>query len=169
MNNKTTWKAWLGQVVLYGLFAAFIAVFSHWPVYHPLDADEAVLKVSFIHHGERVEPCRPYTQDELAKMPRNMRTPMKCGRERVPVAIEVDLDGRTILSQIAPPSGLSRDGASSVYHRLDLPAGEHRIVVRMRDQPGDAFNHTREATLKLVPAQVLVIDFDAEKGGITLT
>ena len=25
MNDKTTWKAWLGQGVLYGLFAAFIA------------------------------------------------------------------------------------------------------------------------------------------------
>ncbi len=128
-----------------------------------------MLKVSFIHHGDRVEPCRPYTQEELAKLPHNMRTPMKCERERVPVAIEVELDGRTILSQVAPPSGLSRDGASAVYHRLDLPAGEHRIVVRLRDKPGDAFNHTREATLKLAPAQVLVIDFDAEKGGITLS
>jgi len=169
MNKKTTWKAWLGQGVLYGLFAAFIAVFAHWPTYHPLAPDEAVLKVSFIHHGERVEPCRPYTQEELAGLAHNMRTPMKCGRERVPVAIEVELDGRTILSQVAPPSGLSRDGASAVYHRLDLPAGEHRIVVRMRDKAGDAFNHTREAKLKLVPAQVLVIDFDSEKGGITLS
>jgi hypothetical protein len=35
--------------------------------------------------------------------------------------------------------------------------------------PGAAFNHVREATVRLAPAQVLVIDFDAEKGGITLT
>jgi hypothetical protein len=98
-----------------------------------------------------------------------MRAPMKCERERVPVAIEVDVDGRTVYSHVAAPSGLSHDGASSVYRRIVLGAGEHRIAVRMRDVPGAAFNHVREATVRLAPAQVLVIDYDAEKGGITFT
>ena len=31
----------------------------------------------------------------------------------------------------------------------------------------NGFTHQREATLKLAPAQILVIDFDAEQGGIT--
>lgn len=163
------WKTGLAQAALYGLFAAVIGVFSHWPSYQALAPDAAVLKVSFIHHGERAQPCRPYTAEELAKLPPNMRAPMKCGRERVPVAIEVDVDGRTVYSHVAQPSGLSRDGASSAYQRLVLGAGEHRIAVRMRDVPGNAFNHVREATVRLSPAQVLVIDFDASKGGITLT
>ena len=99
-----------------------------------------------------------------------MRTPMKCERERSPVTIEVDLDGATVYRHVAVPSGLSRDGASSVYHRLQVPAGEHRIAVRLKDNAGAVpFNHTREATVTLKPAQVLVIDFDAEKGGITLS
>lgn len=158
-----------GQAVLYGLFAVAIGVFSHWPVYPALAPDRAVVKVSFIHHGERAQPCRALTPGELAKLPPNMRAPMKCGRERVPVAIEVDVDGRSVFREVAQPSGLSRDGASSAYRRIELAAGEHRIAVRLRDVPGDAFNHTREATVKLAPAQVLVIDFDAAKGGITLT
>jgi hypothetical protein len=163
------WKTSVAQAALYGLFAASIGVFSHWPTYQALAPDAAVLKVSFIHHGERAQPCRPYTAEELAKLPPNMRAPMKCERERVPVAIEVDVDGRTVYSHVAAPSGLSHDGASSVYQRVVLGAGEHRIAVRMRDVPGAAFNHVREATVRLAPAQVLVIDFDAEKGGITLT
>lgn len=166
MNN---WRAWLGQAVLYGLFALFIGVFSHWPRYQALPPGQAVLKVSFIHHGQRVAPCRPYTAEELAKLPPNMRTPLKCERERVPVAIEVDLDGATVFRQVAQPSGLSRDGASTVYHRVAVPAGEHRITVRLRDGPGTAFGYTRDTTLRLKEAQVLVIDFDAQKGGITLS
>jgi len=161
--------AWTGQVLLYGLFALVIAVFSGWPAYHPLPPGQALLKVSFIHHAQRVAECRPFTAQELAKLAPNMRTPMKCERERAPVLIEVDLDGATVYRHEAVPSGLSRDGASSVYHRLQVPAGQHRLTVRLKDRVGPAFNHTREATVTLQPAQVLVIDFDAEKGGITLS
>jgi hypothetical protein len=160
---------WTGQVLLYGLFALVIAVFSTWPSYHPLPPGQALLKVSFIHHAQRVAECRPFTAQELAKLAPNMRTPMKCERERAPVLIEVDLDGATIYRHEAVPSGLSRDGASSVYHRLQVPAGQHRIAVRLKDKVGPGFNHTREATVTLKPAQILVIDFDAEKEGITLS
>lgn len=163
------WRAWLGQFLLYGLFALVIGVFSHWPRYQALPPGQAVLKVSFIHHGKTAEPCRPHTAEELAKLPPNMRTPLKCGRERLPVEIEVDVDGVTVYRQVAPPAGLSRDGASAVYHRLTVPAGEHRIAVRLKDGPGAGFGHTREATVRLRDAQVLVIDFDPEKGGITLS
>jgi len=160
---------WTGQVLLYGLFALIIGVFSSWPAYRPIGAGQAVVKVSFIHHAQRIAECRPYTSEELAKLAPNMRTPMKCQRERAPVTIEVDLDGATVYRHEAIPSGLSRDGASSVYQRLQVPAGQHRIAVRLRDKAGAAFNHTREATVTLRPAQVLVIDFDEEKGGITLS
>ena len=163
-------STWLGQALLYGVFAILLGLFSGWPSYRALPADQAMIKVSFIHHGQRVADCRPFTAEELAKLAPNMRTPMKCGRERSPVTIEVDLDGANIYRQVAAPSGLSRDGASAVYHRLQLPAGEHRIAVRLKDKAAAGpFNYTREATVKLRPAQILVIDFDAEKGGITLS
>ncbi len=160
---------WTGQILLYALFALVIGIFSNWPRYRALPPDQALVKVSFIHHGQRVAKCRPYTPAELAKLAPNMRTPMKCGRERFPVTIEVDLDGTTVYRHVAAPSGLSSDGASSVYHRLQVPAGEHRIAVRLKDSAGTSFTHTREATLTLKPAQVLVIDFDEQKGGITLS
>ncbi|HET8747958.1 MAG TPA: hypothetical protein VFM98_20335 [Ramlibacter sp.] len=165
----TTWRAWLGQAVLYGLFALFIGVFSRWPAWQALPPGEAVLKVSFIHHGQRIAPCRPYTQEELARLAPNMRTPLKCERERAPVQVEVDLDGATVFRHVAQPSGLSRDGASSVYHRLNVAAGEHRLVVRLKDGTGTGFDHVRETTVRLQAAQVLVIDFDPQKGGITFS
>jgi hypothetical protein len=161
--------AWLGQALLYALFAAFVGVFSHWPTYHPLAADQALIKVSFTHAGKPVGDCRPLTEAELAKLPPNMRAPMKCPRERSPVTVEVDIDGVPVLRRVAAPSGLAHDGASAVYQRLVVRAGEQRIAVRLNDDVRERdFNHRRNAVVTLAPAQVLVIDFDAEQGGITL-
>lgn len=168
-STRPSASAWAGQVVLYALFALVIGAFSRWPAYHPLNADQALIKVSFSHTGKPVGDCRKLSEAELAKLPPNMRAPTQCPRERSPVSVEVDVAGAAVLRRSAAPSGLSRDGASSVYQRVVVPAGEQRIAVRMNDdarQPG--FTHQREASVKLAPAQVLVIDFDAEKGGITL-
>ena len=160
--------AWIGQVLLYGLFALVIGVFSRWPVYHPLAAGQALIKLSFSHTGKPVSECRKQTPEELAKLPPNMRAPMVCPRERSPVTVQVDVDGRPVLSRVAPPTGLARDGASSLYVRLPVPAGEQRIAVRLNDDVRrSGFTYQREDTVKLAPAQILVIDFDAEKGGIT--
>lgn len=160
---------WTGQALLYGGFAVALGVFSRWPVYHPLAEDMAQIKVSFIHHGARVAECRPYTAEEQAKMPPNMRKAQKCERERSPVSIEVDIDGKTVLAHTSAPSGLSRDGASTLYQRLNVAAGQHRITVRFKDnQKAESFTSQLEETITLKPAQVLVIDFSADKGGIVL-
>jgi len=161
--------AWAGQAALYALFALALGVFSHWPPYRHLPDDQALIKVSFTHSGKPVGDCRPMTEAELGKLPPNMRAPMKCPRERSPVTVELDIDGVTVLRRSAPPSGLSRDGASAVYQRLQVRAGEQRLSVRMNDDarhPG--FAYQKEAVIWPAPAPILVIDFDAENGGITL-
>lgn len=161
--------AWLGQALLYGLFALAIGVFSHWPVYRHLAPDAALIKLSLVHAGKPVGDCRPQTPEELAKLPPNMRAPSRCPRERSPVTVELDIDGVPAARATAHPSGLSRDGASALYRRLPVTAGERLIQVRLRDDvrsPG--FTYTLERRVTLAPAQVLVIDFQAEKGGITV-
>lgn len=168
-SQGTRASAWAGQVALYALFALFIGVFSSWPAYRHLAADQALVKLSFTHSAQRVSECRPVPAAELAKLPPNMRAPMQCPRERAPVLVELDIDGQTLVRHAAAPSGLSKDGASAVYQRLPVAAGPHRIAVRMKDSPGaTGFDYSREETVTLKPAQVLVIDFDAGKGGITL-
>lgn len=161
--------AWIAQALLYGLFALIIGAFSSWPRYRHLAPEQALIKLSFTHHGKRVADCRQRTPEELAKLPPNMRAPMQCQRERSAVTVEVDLDGRMIYRHVAGPSGLSKDGASTVYQRLELLAGEHRLAVRLKDSAGGSgFDYSREDSVTLKPGQVLVIDFNAEKGGITL-
>ncbi len=167
--SKSGPLAWIGQALLYGLFALLIGVFSSWPPYRHLPPDQALIKLSFSHQGKPVSDCRNATPEELAKLPPNMRAPRICPRERSPIAVEFDLDGIAALRHVAMPSGLSRDGASTLYHRMQVAAGTHRLVVRLKDDVrSSGFDFVREATVTLKPAQILVIDFDPGKGGITL-
>lgn len=161
-------SAWFGQCVLYGLFALAIGVFSQWPVYQHLAPDEALVKISFTHVGKPVADCVTVSPEELERLPPNMRAPTRCPRERSPVTVAVDVDGANVLTRSAPPSGLSRDGASAVYQRLVVPARELRLTVTLSDDVrAREAAYRREETLSLNPGQVLVIDFDAQKGGIT--
>ena len=165
----TTPAAWIGQGLLYALFALIIGVFSSWPPYRHLASDQALIKLSFSHTGKPVADCKKQSPEELAKLPPNMRAPVRCGRERSPIVVELDVDGAAAVRHSAQPSGLSKDGASSVYQRIQVGAGAHRIAVRLKDDARSAgFDHAREATVTLKPAQILVIDFDTSTQKITL-
>ena len=153
------------QAVLYAAFVSVIGYFSTAPRYRHLPPDEALVKLSFSHAGARKEPCHERTPEELAKLAPNMRAQTVCPRERVPVTVEVALDGAPLFRIVAPPSGLARDGASTAYRRVPVPAGKHRIAARLSDVPDGEFNHRAETTVDVAPGHVLVIDFDAAKGG----
>ena len=161
--------AWMGQALLYGLFALIIGYFSNSPPYRHLPADQALIKLSFSHEGKLVLACRERTAEELAKLAPNMRAPMDCPRGRSPVTVEIDLDGTPVYRHVAIPSGLSKDGASTVYRRFPVQSGEHRLAIRLNDDARTAgFNYRREEMVTLKPGKVLVIDFNREAGGITL-
>ena len=168
-SARTTPTAWIGQLLLYALFALVIGVFSRWPPYRHLASGQALIKLSFSHTGKPVADCKLQSVEELAKLPPNMRAPLRCPRERSPVVVELDVDGATVVRHAAKPSGLSKDGASSLYHRVPVGAGTHQVAVRLKDDVrSTGFNHVREATVTLRPAQILVIDFDPSTQTITL-
>jgi hypothetical protein len=158
-----------GQVVLYALFAAAIGFFSSYPRYRHLAHDQALLKLSFSHPGQLVSQCRQRTQEELAALPPNMRNPMDCPRERSAVTVQLALDGSMLAQREIPPAGLSRDGPSTIYARFAVPAGSHRLSVQFDDsvrEPG--FNYTHDEDLDIQPGQIVVVDFNPEKGGIVV-
>ena len=155
-----------GQAVFYGLFVAFIGYFSVAPAYVHFPSDQALIKVSFSHAGQPLEECRVRTAEELEKLPPNMRVPMQCGRERSPVTFELELDGKPVYRAELPPRGLSRDGASTVYQRFPVPAGQYRLRARLKDSVRvPDFNYTKEAEVSLAPGQVFVVDFNPRAGG----
>ena len=158
-----------GQAVLYALFALTIGFFSNYPRYRNLPPDEALLKLSFSHPGQLKAECRRRTPEELAALAPNMRNPLDCPRERSPVTVELALDGKLIARREIEPAGLSKDGPSTIYARFAVPAGEHRLSVKLDDsvrEPG--FNYERDEVVRLQPGRVVVVDFNPEKGGIVI-
>ncbi|MCP5269170.1 MAG: hypothetical protein H6943_09060 [Zoogloeaceae bacterium] len=155
----------VGQVVLYGAFAAFIGYFATNPIYRQIPDDIAVLKLSFSHLGER--ECRKRTQEELDKLPRNMRAPMDCPRERSDIKVELDIDGENIVTHVMQPTGLYKDGISTMYRRILVKAGTRKLSVRMQDNvKEEGWKFVKEETIDIKPAQALVIDFHPDKGGL---
>ncbi len=160
---------WAGQALFWALFAVAIGAFSQWPAYRLLDRDEALLRLSFSHPGRPTQDCRPRTPEELAKLPPTMRAPVQCARERSPVTVRVALDGREIMHASFGPAGLSRDGASTGYRRVAIPAGGHTLRVQFNDDVRvSGPTYEREATIEAAPGQVVLIDLVPEKGGVII-
>jgi hypothetical protein len=155
----------VAQLALYVPLMAILAYFSTEPRFSAVAPDEALMRVSFIHATQRREACRERSAEELAKLAPNMRAALDCPRERSPMLVEVELDGKLVLRREVQPSGLHRDGNAVVYERMALPAGRHRIVARLRDRAEGDFNYVREETLELAAGRVLLIDFNAARGG----
>lgn len=154
------------QCVFYAGFAFVVATFSHWPPYMRIAPDSAVIKLSFSHAGDLREPCRTLSPEELAELAPNMRSGVDCPRERVPVVVELEIDGERVYYAELPPSGLADDGPSSVYERFEVPVGSHQIRVRLRDTVRKSgFDHEGSADVRLSARQSFVIDFRSELGG----
>ena len=157
---------YLLQAAFYVPLMALIGYFSSAPTFVHLPKDQALVRLSIAHAAERRHACRERSAQELAKLPPNMRAAQDCPRERSPILVELEIDGETKFRAEVPPAGVQRDGLATLYHRLFVPAGTHRIVVRMRDRPQGAFNHVREETMALAGGDSLVIDFNASRGGL---
>jgi len=153
------------QVFNYAVFMGLVWYFATSPPYRQLAEDQAVITLAFSHAGERREECRRLSQEELAKLPPNMRLPMDCPRERSPIKVELFLDDELAISEIAKAPGLYQDQGVDVFRKIKVPVGKHDLRVRMNDNvrvQGPTFTH--EQAIELEPAQLLVVDFKKDMG-----
>ncbi len=152
-----------GEIAAYAAFAAVVGLLSVWPRYELLGEDRALVSLVFSHAGERVGECRRLSQEELNKLPPNMRKPADCPRERYPVRIELRSGSEALYRKTLAPSGIWADGKASVYERIEVPAGAHDLFVGMNDSGGaEEFDFSRSETIDLFPGRNLVIQFDEQ-------
>jgi hypothetical protein len=102
----------------------------------------------------------------LARLAPNMRVGTVCPRERSPVSVEIEMDGKPLFAVVAPPTGLSHDGASTVFRRAAIPAGAHSFTARMNDSIVDGHDIIGHHSVDLKPGHILVIDYDAKDGWV---
>jgi hypothetical protein len=154
------------QALFYTGFGAAIGIFASWPVYKQVPEGSAQIKLSFNHSGARLEDCRKLTTEELSKLPTNKRRLGNCSRERLPITIQLMIDGSPIYEAVLKPSGLSSDGQARAYEKFIVAAGKHVIEARLRDSKRLAgFDYESRFEGELAPWQNLSIDFKAEQGG----
>ena len=154
------------QAVCYAAFMVVVGYFATSPAYVHLPAGEALVKLSLQHAGQRKEACHERSAEELAKLAPNMRAGTVCPRERSPVSVEIEMDGKPLFAVVAPPTGLSHDGASTVFRRAAIPAGAHAFTARMNDSVAGDHDIIGHYSVDLKPGRVLVIDYDAKDGWV---
>lgn len=160
---------WLGQAGVYLAIAAILGLFASWPSYTRLPAEQALIKLSLVHGGEPKEACRRPSAEELAEQAANMRRALICPRERVPVRLELRLDGQVLYADNLPPSGIAGDGPSRLYRRFTVPAGHHSLFLGLNDSGGETgFDYQNAFELELEPGQSLAVSFRAETGGFSV-
>ena len=157
------------QVALYAGFAYVLGYLSFWPRYHYASPDMAVVKISLSHATDRVVPCVDLTPQQIAELAPNMRRSQLCERQRLPLILELDVDGELVLSIEALPSGMWEDGNSSVYERFALVPGEHRISTRIRDTARTSgWDYSYEEDVVLAAGRYVTITFKPEQGGFSI-
>lgn len=159
-------RAAAAQALAYLAFFAAVGYFSFYPAYTHMPEDVALVRLSFSHSGRRLDECKRLSWEEISKLPPHERRPHDCPRERMPVYVEVDLDGKNLYRESLVPPGFHRDGAASTYRWFPVAPGKHRVTARLRDSAratGFDYEHSEEVTL--AAGQNFVIDFRADTGG----
>ncbi len=155
-----------GQVIFFVAVAAVTGYLASWPIYHQVPEDKAQIKLSFAHGGARKVDCRRLTASEIAALPPRERRPNTCSRERIPIRVQLSLNGEILYDEELSPTGLSGDGPARTYRKFLVTAGDHVIVARMRDSKRtEGFDYEATHEVSLEKWQNLAIDFKADTGG----
>ncbi len=154
------------QVLLYAVFAVVIGYFSLSPGYRYASPELASIKLSLSHAADRVEECVKLTPQQINERAMAGEPISECARERLPLTVELDIDGARVLHVTATPSGLWNDGPSSVYQRLPVEPGAHTITARLRDSARtDGWDYEYSERVTLHAGRYFTITFRAETGG----
>jgi hypothetical protein len=155
-----------GQVAIYAAIMAVLGYFSDTPAYRHFPVDEALMKVALVHGGQSKGGCREPTPEELEKLAPNMRRKLICERERLPVTVELELDGKVVFSGILKPTGLRSDGPARLYESFPVPIGPHAVAARLRDSDrAEGFDYEGRTEVVLRPGELFVVQFRTESGG----
>lgn len=154
------------QILAYAAMAVLLGYFATLPPYQYGNAEMATIKLSLSHATNRIAPCVALTPEEIAALAANMHRTEACERERLPLTIELDIDGDNVISLVAAPAGVWNDGPASIYERFDVNPGRHTISVRIRDTARPTgWDYEQVETVNLLPGRYFTVTFRAQNGG----
>lgn len=147
----------------WALFAVVVGVFSAWPRYEMVGVGDAIVSVTFSHAAKRIGECRTLSQEELNKLPPNMRKPSECPRERHPINVELRSGNDVLYADRLAPSGIWSDGKANVYRRVVVQSGVHELFIGMSDSGREnGFDHETSERVDIAPGRNVVIRYDQQ-------
>ncbi len=131
------------------------------------DPQATELVISLKHGGlfvdSKVTPEEKSQQEELLPHMRGAASGGK--RERMPVRMQVLVDGETKLEKSYRAGGLFRDGESVAMERLALLPGKYRVEVRIADGTNaNTWRFTQDRTVEFTGGRRKVVFFESEGG-----
>lgn len=92
-------------------------------------SDAAVLRLAWTARPERIEDCRPQSEEALSKLPAHMRQSVVCEGTTAAYRLEVRHDGRLIAEQVVRGGGFQHDRPLYVSREIQLAPGDAAIRV----------------------------------------
>ena len=156
----------IARFALFTAFALCIGYLSAAPGYEYGSSNRTTVKLSLSHATDRIKPCIRLTPQEIAALAPNMRTIERCERERLPLRVQLEIDGQTVVDLEAQPSGLWDDGAASIYERFEVSPGLHRVTARLRDTArNEGWDYSQTQEIDFIPGRYVSVTFQADAGG----
>lgn len=123
---------------------AVVAGGSRWPWTAGPD-DVALLRLDWRARGERVEECRPPTEEEIAERPPHMRPREICEGKVLPYALRVLVDGRVAVADTVRGAGAHGDRPLYVAREIAIAPGLHDLRVEFEKIGADERGTKAEA------------------------
>lgn len=128
-----------------------------------VEDDRAAIRLAWQARSERLEECRPLTEEEQARRPVHMRRSEVCETRAVAYLLRVEVDGREVVADTVRGAGARADRPVHVSRELRVPPGEHALDVTFRPLAGgpEATGLRLSVRLDLAPREVALVTHDA--------
>lgn len=115
-------------VAMAGAILAIVAGGSQWP-WKAAPDDIAIIRLDWRARAERVEECRPPTEEELAERPPHMRPLEICEGKVSPYALRVVVDGEVVVDDTIHGAGAREDRPLYVAREIVVRPGRHDLRI----------------------------------------
>ena len=161
-STVSRWRRLIAALAVVVAVSVMLVFGSHVHYQPPL-AEGSELLISFRHPG--LAECRPPTPEELAERPPHMQPDKICSRERLPVRLQVSVDGVVRVEQSYAPGGVFSDGNSGAVESLRLPEGSHHVAVAIGEtSDANDWKFSEARTLEFDSKSRRVVLFDRVEG-----
>ncbi|HXW08302.1 MAG TPA: hypothetical protein VD833_23930 [Vicinamibacterales bacterium] len=113
----------LAVTALAGLIRCSSATMTAYP------SSDGLLRLAWSARPERIEDCRPRTEEELAKLPPHMRLPVACEGTTAEYRLQVRIGDGPALDRVVHGGGLRRDRRLYVFEELPVAPGATSVEV----------------------------------------